>query len=256
MPSILLLAVLAQSPLDSRVELLLIPITAQANVLETEHLGSGGRVTVRLNRYLGGYVSGFWNWHNTVSSAADALNDQVLRVDPYVPERVLSTWQAAAGVESIPLTGLFRVGAREGEFGIVLRAGLGVGGARLRLKPPTVRQDGTVSPATFGDAGLRLVGDFGLGFRFSFGAFGLHFGPRLSMWSDEASSVNGCTLDDLRAMDMKIRGGLDPAEASVSPGCKGFPNPSDIPLALNPLRITRSGLVLNLSADLGVSWSF
>lgn len=259
MLSVLVAALVSQSPssLDARVELQLIPITAQANTLETEHLGSGGRLSVRLNRYLAGYVSGFGYWHSSPSTVKDDLHERVIRGDAYVPEQVLSTWQLAVGVESIPLSGVFQLGdARGGEFGLVVRAGLGLGGSRIRLTPSTTRPDGQVNLATWGDLGLRVVGDFGLGFRFSFGAFALQLGPRVSMWSDEAERVNGCSVDDLRAMDMKIRGGMSPADASVSPGCTGFPSSNDVPLALNVVRIPRAGLVVNVSADLGLSWSF
>jgi hypothetical protein len=258
MLQLIVIATLSQSPssLDARVEIQLIPITAQANTLKTEHFGSGGRIAVRLNRYLAGYVSGFGYWHTTPSAELDTINRRTFRIDLYVPEQALSTWHVA-GIESIPLSGTFQVGdSRSGDFGLVVRAGIGVGGSRIRLKPPATYQDGSVSPATWGDLDVRLVGDFGLAFRFSFGAFAIHLGPRLSMWSDEANRVNGCSSDDLRAMDMKIRAGLPHVEASVSPGCTGIANSNDVPLAFRVVRTPRSGVVINVSADLGVSWSF
>lgn len=257
MTSLLAALLLAQtSPMDARVELQVIPITAQANVLQSEHFGSGGRLTVRLNRYLAGYASGFGNWYTAPSAALDDLHDRNFRIDIYTPTQVLTTWQAALGLESIPLSGSFQLGqTKEGEFGIVVRAGIGLGGARIRLKEPTVTRDGSPSPATFGDTGVRLVGDFGLGLRFGFGAFAVHLGGRLSMWSDEISRINNCSLDDLRAMDMKLRGGMNQSEAVVTPGCV-VPVSNDVPVALTVIRTPRQGVVLNVSADLGVSWSF
>lgn len=77
------------------------------------------------------------------------------------------------------------------------------------------------------------------------------------MWSDEITRINGCGLEDLRAMDLKLRGGEDPATAAVAPGCGGFVNTNDIPLAVTVVRSARTGpLAVNVSADLGISWSF
>lgn len=200
-------------------------------------------------------MSGFGNWYTSPSAPFEDLNKHNFRLDIYTPTQVLTTWQAAAGLESIPLSGTFELGPHRGEFGLVVRAGLGVGGARIRLVESAVRQDVTERPASFGDVAPRLIGDFGVGFRFGFGAFAVHLGSRLSMWSDELSRINGCSIDDLRAMDLKIRAGLDHHEAEVSPGCR-MPVRNDVPLAMMVSRHPRPGLVLNVSADLGVSWSF
>ncbi len=249
---------LAASSLDQNVELQLIPITGQINTLHSEHLGTGGRLSIRLNQYFGGYFAGVGHWHNAPSSEKDELSERSVRIDLYQPLQLSSVWQATMGLESIPLSGRFRfMDLHEGDFGLVVRAGLGMGGVRIRLKPPTMTREGVMSPATFGDAGVRLLGDFGAAFRFGIGAFAIHLGPRLSMWSDEIKTINGCDLSDLRAMDMAIRAGADPSVAAVSPQCTGFAKVNDVALAMSVARAGRIGpLVVNVAAELGVSWAF
>ena len=249
---------LAASSVDASVELQIIPISGQINTLHSEHLGSGGRLSIRLNRYFAGYFAGAGHWHNEPSSEKQKLYERTVRTQAYRPDQLTSVWQAIVGLESVPLSGRFWfMEAHEGEFGLVVRAGLGVGGVRVRLKPPTTMQDGTMSPATYGDAGARLVGDFGATFRFGIGAFAIHLGPRLSMWSDEITTINGCDLDDLGAMDRALRAGSDPSLSAVRPQCTGFAESNDVALAVTSARGGRIGpLVVNVAAELGVSWAF
>lgn len=57
-------------------------------------------------------------------------------------------------------------------------------------------------------------------------------------------------------MDIKVRMGMSHTEAAVGPGCRGIPASNDVPLAVNIVRTPREGLVLNVAAELGVSWAF
>ena len=258
MQAALLLSLLAAAPLNSeqKLELKLIAVSLQMNARASEHAGSGGQLTWRFHRLLGVYVGGLGNWIAQPSRALDTLNNQVVRVDPYVPLPTLSTWQVFGGLESIPLVGTFRVGeTHTGEFGLQFGAGLGPMGSRVRLKEPTVYRDGTSSPPTWGDAGVRLAGHFSSHFRFAFGSFAVHLGARLSLWSDAIERVNGCSIDDLREMDMKIRGGLDPATAEVTRGCS-ISESNDVPLALNVVRAPRTEVIVNVAGELGLAWSF
>ena len=186
------------------------------------------------------------------------LYERTVRTQAYRPDQLTSVWHAIVGLESIPLSGRFRfMQAHEGEFGLVVRAGLGLGGVRVRLKPLTTMQDGTTSPATYGDGGARLVGDFGAAFRFGIGAFAIHLGPRLAMWSDEITTINGCDPSDLGAMESALRGGSDPSRAPVRPQCAGFAETNDVALAMTIFRGGRIGpLVVNVAAELGISWAF
>lgn len=165
----LLLVVAGSARAERWLELQLIPVSAQVNVLETEHAGSGARLTYFFNRFIGVYAGGLYNWHSEPSAPLLALWE-LERIDVSRPYATLATWQVHAGLESIPLTGTFALGAREGTIGLVATAGLGPGGSRVRLE--------TLSHP---DPGVRLMGHFGLGFRFALGAFALHAGVHTSM---------------------------------------------------------------------------
>lgn len=89
----------------------------------------------------------------------------------------------------------------------------------------------------------------------TFGPFAVHLGVRGSRWSDAVERVNGCSIDDLRAMDGQLRAAFDPATAVVTRGC-GFNESNDIPLALKVVRVPRTEAVVNVAGELGLSWSF
>lgn len=260
MQAALLLSLLAAAPLNSeqKLELKLLAVSLQMNARASEHAGSGGQLTWRFHRLLGVYVGGLGNWIAQPSPAFDALfNTYGFRLrDLYPPTQTLSTWQLFAGLESTPLVGTFRIGeTHTGEFGLQFGAGLGPAGSRVRLKPFALKSDASPSPATYGDAGLRLAGHLTSHARFAFGPFAVHLGARLSLWSDAVQHVNGCSSDDLRAMDLKIRAGLDPATAEVTRGCTA-PAPNDVGLALDVVRYPRPEVIVNVAGELGLSWSF
>jgi len=254
-----LLSLLAATPLNSeqKLELKVVGISLQMNARDSEHAGSGGQLTWRFHRLLGVYVGGLGNWLAQPAPALDELNKRTFRLrdlDP--PTQTLSTWQVFAGLESIPLVGTLSIGElRTGEFGLQFGAGLGPAGSRVRLKPFALKSDGSPSPATYGDAGLRLAGHFTSHFRFAFGPFAVHLGARLSLWSNAIERVNGCSIDDLRAMDMQIRAGLEPATAEVTGGCSA-PAANDVGLALDVVRHPRPEAIVNVAGELGLSWSF
>ena len=238
-----LLLLSAQARAEQWLELQLIPVSAQVNVLETEHVGSGGRVTFHFNRFIGVYLGGLSNWHREPSATLDRLWE-IQRIDVSRPVATLSTWQLHAGVESIPLTGTFALGAREGEIGLVMTAGLGPGGSIVRL-----------ADLTYPDADVRLLGHFGLGMRFAIGAFALHAGVHASMWSPAVTRLNGCSVEDVRAMDLAVRSGRDATTAEVAASCRGLSSGNTVGLALNVLRLPDPTLRVNVAAELGFSWS-
>ena len=135
-------------------------------------------------------------------------------------------------------------------IGLVASAGLGPGGSNVRIGDPSVPER-----LTYPDADVRLLGHFGLGMRFAIGAFAVHAGVRASMWSPALTRLNGCSFDDVRAMDMVIRSGLDASDAEVSPGCRGFASGNTVGPALNALRFPDADLRANVAAELGFSWS-
>ena len=79
-----------------------------------------------------------------------------------------------------------------------------------------MKPDDTVSQATYGDTGARFMGSLGAGFRLQLGErFAFRLEVRDVVYTARMERVNGCNVDDLRAMDMKIRSGQDPATATV-----------------------------------------
>lgn len=231
-------------------ELQLIPLSAQINVLEVEHAGSGGRATFHFNRFLGVYVGGLANWHSETSPWTGELYQRVLRIDVSQPTPVLSTWQMHAGLESIPLVGTFSIGSTAGELGVVATLGLGPSGSRVRLgdlySPRSV---------SYPDAGVRLMGHGGLGLRFALGRFAVHVGVHGSVWSNAVTELNSCSLDDARALDGALRSGFELSTVTVSAHCH-FDSRIDIPLALNALRNLDPKLNVNIAGELGLSWSW
>ncbi|MFT3708650.1 MAG: hypothetical protein QM817_13445 [Archangium sp.] len=246
--------------LDRHFEVQLIPTTAQINTLTTEHFGTLARVSWRVNPWFAFYVGGGFNWLNRPSPGMDALQSVyrigTFRLDLVNPSPVQQTWQSFVGVETVPIRGRHSLfGLRDGDFGIAIFAGIGPGGSRVRLKPETVRQDGTPGAATFGEAGVRLLGHLGGAVRVGFGPFVLSLGLRASLWADRTNAINGCNGADLRAMDAQIRMGNDPSVATVSTSCSGF-EPNDVGLALNVIRVPVETVSVNLAGELGLSWSF
>ncbi len=231
-------------------ELQLIPVSAQINVLEVEHSGSGGRATFHFNRFLGVYVGGLANWHSTTSPWNGELYQTVLRVDVSQPTPVVSTWQLHAGLESIPLMGTFSIGSATGELGVVATLGLGPSGSRVRLGDPY--STGSVS---YVDAGVRLMGHAGLGLRFALHRFAVHVGAHGSVWSNAVTALNSCSLDDARALDRALRSGLELSTVSVSAQCH-FDSKLEVPLAVGALRNLDPKLNVSIAGELGVSWSW
>jgi hypothetical protein len=173
------------------------------------------------------------------------------------------------GVEVVPFYGKFAL--FEGtlaHFSFVINGGVGAGGTRHQLKPETVRTDGTISQATYGDTGARFMGGLGAGFRLRLGErFAFRLEVRDVVYTARMERVNGCNVDDLRAMDQKIRGGQDPSTATVGDSCQvdtftgtiegtDIKKSNDVPLALNLVRIPSSDVLNNIGLYLGISFLF
>jgi len=112
------------------------------------------------------------------------------------------------------------------------------------------------------------MGSLGAGFRLQLGErFAFRLEVRDVVYTARMERVNGCNVDDLRAMDMKIRSGQDPSTATVGATCNvdtftgtientDIKRSNDVPLALNLVRIPSSDVLNNIGLYLGISFLF
>jgi|APLak6261675434_1056106.scaffolds.fasta_scaffold03787_2 outer membrane beta-barrel protein len=253
---------------SKKTEIVLYPVAMQVNGKFTQHFGTMGSVVYHLQENFGLQITGGGNWYN-VESAFNGELVEKFRVEAQAATSLLWTWGVMGGVEVTPLYGKFTF--FEGtlaHFSFVINGGLGAGGTRHQLKPETQRTDGTISQATYGDTGARFMGSLGAGFRLQLGQrFAFRLEVRDVVYTARMERVNGCNVDDLRAMDAKIRAGQDPATATVGAGCQveqfsgtiegtDIKRSNDVPLALNLVRIPSSDVLNNIGLYLGVSFLF
>lgn len=249
-------------------ELVLYPVAMQVNGKFTQHFGTMGSFVYHLQENFGLQISGGYNWYNTESSFNGELVEK-FRVEAQAATSLLWTWGVMGGVEVSPLYGKFAI--FEGvlaHFSFVLNGGVGAGGTRHQLRPSNVRSDGTVTDASYGDTGIRFMGSLGAGFRLQLGErFALRLEVRDVVYTARMERVNGCDEPDLKAMDDKLRGGQDPATATVSASCNlekftgviegtETKRSGDIPLARALVRIPSSDVLSNIGMYLGISFLF
>lgn len=249
-------------------EIVLYPVAMQVNGKFTQHFGTMGSFVWHLQENFGLMLTGGYNWYN-VESAFNGELVEKFRVEAQAATSLLWTWGAMGGVEVTPLYAKFSF--FEGtlaHFSVVLSGGAGVGGTRHQLKPESTRSDGTISQATYGDTGARFMGTLGVGFRLQLGErFAFRLEVRDVVYTARMERVNGCNVDDLRAMDQKLRMGQDVGTAQVSGQCDlqsftgtiegtDIKRSNDVPLALNLVRVPSSDVLNNIGLYLGVSFLF
>lgn len=252
---------------SGRRELVLFPAAMQINGKFTQTFGTMLSFVYHLQENFGLQITGGYNWYNNESAFNGELVTKVSE-QAQAATSLLQVWDVLAGVEVTPVYAKFAFfDGTLGHFDLVLNGGAGLGGTRHQLKPESVRQDGSVSPATFGDTGVRFMGGIGGGFRLRLGE---HFAFRLEVrdvvYTARADRVNGCSGDDLRAMDAKLRAGQDVATATVSGACKletfvgtdanGNKNSTNVPLALSLVKTPSSDVLNNLGLYIGASFIF
>ncbi len=252
---------------SGRREIVLFPAAIQINGKFTQTFGTLLSFVYHLQENFGLQITGGYNWFNNES----AFNGELVTkasVQAQTATSLLQVWDVLAGVEVTPVYAKFAFfDGTLGHFDLVLNGGAGLGGTRHQLKPESVRQDGSTSPATFGDTGVRFMGGIGGGFRLRLGEhFALRLEVRDVVYTARADRVNGCNGDDLRAMDAKLRAGQDVATATVSGGCKletfvgtdanGNKNSTNVPLALSLVKTPSSDVLNNLGLYIGASFIF
>ncbi len=253
---------------SKRAEVIIYPLAMQVNGKFTQHFGSMASVVYHLQENFGLQLTGGYNWSNSESAFNGELVEK-FRAEAQAATSLLWVWGLLGGVEVTPLYGKFAF--FEGtlvHFSVVINGGAGLGGTRHQLKPETVRSDNTISPATFGDTGLRFMGSLGAGFRLGIGE---HFAIRLEVrdvvYTARVERVNGCDATDLKAMDTALKMGKDPSTVTVNGACDrgtftgtyegtDIKRSNDVPLAYNLVKTPSSDVLNNIGLYLGVSFIF
>ncbi len=252
-----------------RFEIAIYPAAVQVNGKFTQTIGSFGSLIYHLQENFALQVTGGYNWWNVESGFNGELVEK-FRVEAQAATSLLWTWGALGGVEITPFNGKFTLFENTlAHFSFIVNGGLGAGGTRHQLKPETVRtSDGTVSPATYGDTGVKFMGSLGFGFRLRLGE---HVAIRLEVrdvvYTARMEQVNGCNLEDLTAMDAKVVAGQEPDTASVTSSCKvdtfsgtdpdtGQKRSVGVKLAKNLVQTQSSDVLNNVGVYLGVSFLF
>lgn len=200
-------------------EAILFPAIIQTNGKFTQHYGTGLGLMWHLHENFGFQISGYYNWSNTEAAFNDELVEKV-RASAQAATSLLNTWGALAGVEVTPLYGKFAFYEDTLiHFSLVLNGGAGLGGTRHQLKP-----ENTAGPATFGETGMRFLGELGGGLRVQIGKrFALRLELRDIIYTARVDQVNGCSRDDLKALDNAYRAasGMDLDSKIRSVGVSG-----------------------------------
>lgn len=129
-------------------------------------------------------------------------------------------------------------------FGLVLSGGAGVGGTRIQI-----------AGDTFGDTGMKFVGQVGAGFRVRLGEnFLVRLEVKDLIYTAKVDSINGCNLEDLTNLSAK--------KGAASGGCQagkfggGSKGETNVHLSKGLVEDASSDVLNNISVYGGVSYSF
>ncbi|MGV3619746.1 MAG: hypothetical protein ACO1OB_02955 [Archangium sp.] len=225
---------------QGRFEVSLFPAAAQLNGQYTQHVGTFGAVTYHLRERFGLQLLGGGNWYNAESAFNSELVEK-FRIEAQAAQSLLWTWGVFAGVEVEPLTIKFAVfDDTLVHAGLVIGGAAGAGGTRHQLKP------GNSTSATYGDTGVRFMGNLSAGFRVQVGK---HFTARLDVrdviYSGQMTTVNGCTA----AQIPDFRG--EPVAS-----CGNFETTTDATIARNLLLLSSSAILNNVGLYVGAGFVF
>jgi len=247
----------AEVPTMKRFEVTLNPLTVQLNGRDTTHVGFGGSFQVQLAERFGLVVGGGYNWLSQTNDFSNGLG-RLYRIETPSSDATLTTWSANGGVEVRPFSGdLSFVNARGVKFSVVLRGLAGVVGRRKELRSASTAVDGSPSAARYGELEPRFAGTLGAGLRVQFGeSVALRVDVSDTLSSSRVERINGCSVDDLRALNGRIQAGLDFGDTVVSPGCKVASFDNDVGTALSIARVPTATVTQLVQLGVGMSFSF
>lgn len=192
-----------------RSEVVVFPAVAQVNGKFTNHLGVAAEYLYHFQENVAFQVTPSYFYLNGES----AFNEDLVinaQLQAQAATALTMVWNAEAGVEATPIYGKFAFYEKHmAQFSLVLDAGLGLAQTRVQLRPAV-----DTNPATFGDTGLRFMGNVGGGFRIRVGEhWALRLEVRDQVYTAAVNTVNGCNSEDLEQIVL----GSPPVNASCKP---------------------------------------
>lgn len=204
-------------------EIVLYPVTVQANGKFTQHLGTALGALWHLHENFALKVWGQYNWYSAESSFNSELVNK-LRASAQAATSLLWVWGALGGVEVTPIYGKFAwYESTLGHFSFVVSGGAGFGATRLQLRPADPAND---VPASYGQTAPRFLGNLGAGFRLQLGQrFAIRLEVTDVVYTARVDRVNGCDSASLQAMNDADRGNkpLSSIADKLNAGCQTEP---------------------------------
>jgi len=230
-----------------RHEVVLYPAIAQMNAKFTSHLGAGAQYLYHLHENFALQAQGMYFYVNEQTSFSEELINTSSQAAQAATAITLQ-WAATGGFEVTPIYGKFAFfDDTLASFGIVLSAGAGVGGTRVQL------QGGNDQAATFGDTGMKFVGQLGAGFRVRLNDnFLVRLEVKDLVYTAKVDQINGCNLEDLRVLSNQ-----EGAGGSVAAACRSNEfTQGDANLAFRLVEEPSSDVLNNVGVYGGVSYTF
>lgn len=253
-----------------RFEASITPVVGQLNDVWTKHLGLGGQLAIAMSPHMRFVAGGLWNYRWVDSGFENQLRlglesqraGSDLNLSLFVPA---AAW---AGTEFGLLSGQVAAFRFPHRLEFTMAGVVGAASTRAQLKPLSARPDGTFSPPTSGDTGIRPMAGVGAGVHFEFlDRFSARLEVRQFAFAQRTNTVNGCNAEDLRAFDNALRAGRPVTSATTSAGCQvetfdgtdpdtGLKRSNDVPLALGLVRNPSSLFQTYLVAQVSVGVTF
>lgn len=178
-----------------RHEVVLYPAIVQLNPKFTTHVGAGLQYLYHLHENFALQVQGNYFYISEQTSFSDELVRQASQSATAASALTLQ-WATTAGFEVTPIYGKFAYyEGNMASFGLVLTGGAGIGQTQVQLL-----SENQAGGPTFGDTGMKFVGQLGAGFRVRFNE---NFVVRLQVndlvYTARVDKINGCNYADLAA---------------------------------------------------------
>ncbi len=232
---------------------------------QTEQLGTGIEAGWRIQPGFRLRLVGQTNW----SFHQPKFNHDITLGNEWGSATGLRTkWSGLVGGEFIFGRGSVRSWNLPNQLSLSLTGYAGLGEHQVWLKPESARPDMSISPATFGDAGLRPIVGAGVSLRLELSSVVfIRLEARSLFFSNRLDRINGCDRGDLEAMDQALRVGKPVTSASTSTGCReetfdgtdpetGLRRSNDVPLALGIVRNPGAVWQTSLSTQLAIGAVF
>jgi outer membrane beta-barrel protein len=229
-----------------RHEITLFPAVAQLNTKFTQHFGVGGQYSYHLHENFALQAQGSYFYINGQTPFTEELIGKGGQ-SPQAATALTLQWAATGGFELTPLYGKFSFyEGTMGHFGLVLTGGVGLGGTRIQLQSST----NGGGEATFGDTGVKFMGQIGAGFRvFLTENLLMRLEVKDLIYTAKVDTINGCNAADLD----RVKRDLAPESGSCR---ENDFQPGDAAIAEALVREPSSDVLNNVGVYGGISYAF